>query len=226
MDVYLAIVSKREVRAYADRPLPDDAVRRLLEAGRVAGSSRNRQARRFIVLRDDALARAAEAVWAPENVSGAALAVAIVVRGKGPTGFDAARAAQNMMLAAWGDGIGSCPNGIANPEALAAVLGHDDDEQVATLLSFGYPARPGRPREPHARRVDRTRRPARVRRGGRSPLVAVASRCATTSAVQAPSDERPGRRPGRPRVRPSGPAPARSGAIEQDQWTSCAGFRA
>ena len=142
MDVYLAIVSKREVRAYADRPLPDDAVRRLLEAGRVAGSSRNRQARRFIVLRDDALARAAEAVWAPENVSGAALAVAIVVRGKGPTGFDAGRAAQNMMLAASNDGIGSCPNGIADADALAAVLGHGDDEQVATVISFGYPARP------------------------------------------------------------------------------------
>jgi nitroreductase len=141
VDVYLAIVSKREVRAYADRSLPDDAVRRLLEAGRLAGSSRNRQARRFVVLRDGALARAAEAVYSPGNVSGAALAVAIVIRGKGPTGFDAGRAAQNMMLAAWGDGIGSCPNGIADPEALAAVLGHADDEQVATVLSFGYPAR-------------------------------------------------------------------------------------
>jgi nitroreductase len=142
VDVFLAVVSKREVRAYADRPLPDDAVRRLLEAGRLAGSSRNRQARRFIVLREGALARAAEAVWSPENLRGAALAVAIVVRGKGPTGFDAGRAAQNMMLAAWGDGIGSCPNGIADPEALAAVLGHDDDEQVVTVLGFGYPARP------------------------------------------------------------------------------------
>jgi nitroreductase len=142
VDVYLAIVSKREVRAYADRPLPDDALRRVLEAGRLAGSSRNRQARRFVVLRDDALARAAEAVWSPGNVSGAALAVAIVIRGKGPTGFDAGRAAQNMMLAAWGEGIGSCPNGIADPEALAAVLGHAGDEQVATVLSFGYPARP------------------------------------------------------------------------------------
>ena len=142
MDVFLAVVSKREVRAYEDRPLPDEAVRRLLDAGRLAGSSRNRQARRFVVLRDAALARAAEAVWSPENVSGAALAVAIVIRGKGPTGFDAGRAAQNMMLAAWGDGIGSCPNGIADPEALAAVLGHADDEQVATVLSFGYPARP------------------------------------------------------------------------------------
>ena len=142
MDVFLAIVSRREVRAYADRPLPDDAVRRLLEAGRLAGSSRNRQARRFVVLRDGALARAAETVYAPGNLRGAALAVAVVVRGKGPTGFDAGRAAQNMMLAAWGDGIGSCPNGIADAEALAAVVGHDDDEQVVTVLGFGYPARP------------------------------------------------------------------------------------
>ena len=97
MDVYLAIVSKREVRSYADRPLPDDAVRRLLEAGRLAGSSRNRQARRFVVLRDGALERAAQAVWMPDNLRGAALAVAILIRGKGPTGFDAGGAAQNMM---------------------------------------------------------------------------------------------------------------------------------
>ena len=109
MDVYLATVSKREVRAYADRPLPDDAVRRLLEAGRLAGSSRNRQTRRFVALRDRALIE---------------------------------RAAQNMMLAASGDGIGSCPNGVADPGALATLLGHGDDEQVATVLSFGYPARP------------------------------------------------------------------------------------
>ena len=141
MDVYLAIVSKREVRAYADRPLPDDAVRRLLDAGRLAGSSRNRQARRFVVLRDGARARAAAAVWSPENVSGAALAVAIVIRGKGPTGFDAGRAAQNMMLAAWNDRIGSCPNGVADAERMREALGLGSDEQVATVLSFGYPAR-------------------------------------------------------------------------------------
>jgi nitroreductase len=142
VDAYLAIVSKREVRAYADRPLPDDALRRLLEAGRVAGSSRNRQARRFVVLRHSALERAAHTVYAPDNLLGAALAVAILVRGKGPTGFDAGRAAQNMMLAAWSDGIGSCPNGVADAAALAGLLGHGEDEQVATVLSFGYPARP------------------------------------------------------------------------------------
>lgn len=140
MDVFLAVVSKREVRAYADRPLPDEAVRRLLDAGRLAGSSRNRQARRFIVLRDGALARAADTVWASENVRRAALAVAVVVRGKGPTSFDAGRAAQNMMLAAWNDGVTSCPNGMPDAEATGAALGLGDDERVINILSFGYPA--------------------------------------------------------------------------------------
>jgi nitroreductase len=140
MDAYLAVASKREVRSYADRPLDAAAERRILEAGRVAGSSKNRQARRFVVLRDRALVeRAAECVYAPDNVLGAALVLAVVVGGKGPTTFDAGRAAQNMMLAASNDGIGSCPNGIADATALQTVVGHDDGEQVATVLTFGYP---------------------------------------------------------------------------------------
>jgi nitroreductase len=142
MDGYLTVVSKRDVRNYDDRPLPDDAVRRILEAGRVAGSSRNRQARRFIAIRDRALIeQAATAVYEAGNLLGAALVVAVLVRGKGPLGLDAGRAAQNMMLAAWSDGIGSCPNGIADADALQAALGHAEDEQVAIVLSFGYPAK-------------------------------------------------------------------------------------
>jgi nitroreductase len=143
MDAYLAVASKREVRRYDGRPLPEDAVRRVLEAGRVAGSSRNRQARRFVVLRDRALVeRAAAAVHVPENVLGAALVVVVVTGRKGPTSFDAGRAAQNMMLAAWNEGIGSCPNGIADSEALASVVGASEEEQIAIVLTFGYPARP------------------------------------------------------------------------------------
>src|SRR3954463_2386093 len=103
MDAFLAVVSKREVRRYDARPLDEDSSRRILEAGRVAGSAANRQHRRFVVLGDrDA---AAEAVYAPDNLRGATLVVAIVVAGKGPLAFDAGRAAQNMMLAAWSEGI-------------------------------------------------------------------------------------------------------------------------
>ncbi len=149
MDAYLAIVSRREVRDYDGRPLPDDAVRRILEAGRVAGSSRNRQQRRFVVLSDREAVAAA--VFNPGNVRGAALVVAIVVSGKGPLALDAGRAAQNMLLAAHADGIGSCPNGIADAEVMAAAVGIAEGEQVATVLTFGYPARP---RDPERRSAE------------------------------------------------------------------------
>jgi nitroreductase len=144
--IYLAVVSKREVRDYAARPLGADAARRILEAGRIAGSSKNRQARRLLVLRSPTLVeRAAEAVYAPSNLRGAALVVAIVTRGKGPLAFDAGRAAQNMMLAAWNEGIGSCPNGVGDPERMRDVLELAADEQVTTVLTFGCPARPRDP---------------------------------------------------------------------------------
>jgi nitroreductase len=149
VDAFLAVASKREVRRYADRPIPPETERRILEAGRVAGSSKNRQPWRFVVLADrETIERAAEAVWAADNVLGARLVVAVVVRGKGPVSFDAGRAAQNMMLAAWNEGVGSCPNGIADAAEMREVLGLDDEDHFAILLSFGFPAGD---RDPEAR---------------------------------------------------------------------------
>jgi hypothetical protein len=49
----------------------------------------------------------------PGNVRGAALVVALLVGGKGHLSFDAGRCAQNMLLAAWNDGVGGSPNGRA-----------------------------------------------------------------------------------------------------------------
>ena len=145
VDAYLAVVSKREVREYAEREIEPEAERRILEAGRVAGSSKNRQARRFVIVRIEGVREeVASCVYAGANVRGAALVVAIVVGRKGPTAFDAGRAAQNMMLAASNDGIGSCPNGIAEADRLREVLQHGEDEQVATVLTFGHPHTPRR----------------------------------------------------------------------------------
>jgi nitroreductase len=77
--------------------------------------------------------------------------VAIVISGKGPTSFDAGRAAQNMLLAAWNEGVGGSPNGIAEEEPVRAALGLAEEERVAIVLSFGYPARP---RDPSARSAE------------------------------------------------------------------------
>jgi nitroreductase len=148
MDTYLAVASRREVRSYAARPLEEDVARRILDAGRVSGSSKNRQPWTFVVLEDETAAEAARSVFSPPNLLGAPLVVAIVTRGRGRTQFDAGRAAQNMMLAGWNEGVGSCPNGPVDREALERLLGLDEEEELAILLSFGYPARP---RDPSAR---------------------------------------------------------------------------
>jgi nitroreductase len=151
VDTYLGIVSRREVREYADRPLPDDVVRRILEAGRLAGSSQNKQQRRFVIVDGDLQARLAENVFVPDTVRGAAFVVAIGTSGGGPSGFDAGRAAQNMMLAAWNDGVGSCPNGMPDRDRVADLLGLPDGETPAIVLTFGYPAHPA---DPQSRSAD------------------------------------------------------------------------
>ena len=145
MDTFLAIASRREVRDYEPRALPPDLEERILDAGRLAGSSKNRQPWRFEVVPGELLA---DLVYEPANLQGAPFVVAIVVRGKGPVSFDAGRAATNMQLAAWNEGVGSCPNAIADEPAARAGLGLDDEEKVAIVLSFGYPAKP---RDPESR---------------------------------------------------------------------------
>jgi nitroreductase len=148
VDARLVIASRREVRAYADRPIPDDVRERILDAGRLAGSASNRQPWRFLVLDDESLReRVAACVFERDNIRGAQLVVAVAVSGKGPVSFDAGRASQNMMLAAWDEGVGSCPNGMTDRERTADLLGLEEGEQPAIILSFGYPAMPRNPEE-------------------------------------------------------------------------------
>jgi nitroreductase len=137
MDVYLAIASKRDERNYAQTPIPDDVVRRILDAGRLAGSARNRQLWEFVLV-ETAKEQLAATVHEPANVQTAALVVAIC---GAATGMDVGRCAQNMMLAAWNEGVASCPNGLRDPEAAAEICG----AEVKTILTFGYPARPRNP---------------------------------------------------------------------------------
>jgi nitroreductase len=137
MDTFLAIASKRDTRRYADRPVPEDVRQRILDAGRVAGSARNRQPWRFLIVESSERREAlAGAVYEPANVRGAQLVVAIAGSGS----LDNGRCMQNMMLAAWNDGVASCPNGIADADKAAAALGLDEGDELAVVLTFGYPA--------------------------------------------------------------------------------------
>jgi nitroreductase len=177
MDTFLAIASRREVRAYDGRPIADDVVRRILDAGRVSGSAGNQQPWRFVLVSGEAQAALADAVSEPGNVRGAALVVALLVGGKGHVSFDAGRCAQNMLLAAWNDGVGGSPNGLADRDAANAIVGVPEDSSIEIVLSFGYPARP---RDPESRSAEEWS--ARARRKPLEELVERLSRPASTSA--------------------------------------------
>ena len=162
MDAYLAVVSKREVREYADRSVPAADLDKILQAGRATGSARNRQPWRFVLVTDRQRLRAlARFVAAPPNLEGCAAAIAISMPSAGQ-GFDAGRAAQNMMLAAWSLGIGSCPNSVVDQDQAREVLEVASDRHIQIILSLGYPRR--------APRLEATAAEAVLERIDRRPL--------------------------------------------------------
>src|SRR5438445_6996408 len=142
MDAYLAAVAKREVREYTDRPLPEDVLTKILQAGRATGSAKNSQPWRFVILKDRQHRHdLADAMMAPRNLDRCAVAVAVVLLNE-RLRFDAGRVAQNMMVAAWALGVGSCPNSVRPDEhdRLRQDLGIPADAAIATIITLAYPA--------------------------------------------------------------------------------------
>jgi len=151
MDAYEAIIKKRDRREYDGRPIPEETLHRILQAGRMAGSSSNSQPFRFIVMRDPA----AKQKLAPAGPGTAPLVNAplgiVICLQQGRRDFDVGRAAQNMMVAAWAEGIHSCPIGLREETVASEALGLPDDYVAAIGVSFGYPSPTATPREPGKR---------------------------------------------------------------------------
>jgi nitroreductase len=142
LDTYLAVASKRDWRSYADRSVHEELQRRILDAGRLSGSSQNKQQWTFVVIEDaEVKEAAAQTVYTQSNVRKCAFAVAIATPG-GKFPLDVGRAMQNMMLVAWSEGVVSCPNGMPDPEAAAKVLGLGEGVLPVNIPSFAYPKRP------------------------------------------------------------------------------------
>jgi nitroreductase len=143
MNTYECIKAKRDVREFSERPIPEEVLHVIVNAGRLAGSSKNTQPWTFIVIRDrETLGQLSQTgTWAG-HLAGAAAAVAIVnvpsVRWQ--VMFDVGRAAQNMMLAAWEAGVASVPAAIYEEAAAKDILGVPGELELHVALSFGYPA--------------------------------------------------------------------------------------
>jgi nitroreductase len=161
MNVSDAIRTKRAIRKFQDKPLLDDVVRAILNAGRRSQSSKNEQAWQFISIRDKSVLKALSecGTWAG-HLAGAALGVAILTpdpEGKFQIMFDAGQAAAFMQLAAWELGVGSVPASIYEEEKAREILNFPPEWHLRVALSFGYP-------------LDEEKLSAAPKKGGRKSL--------------------------------------------------------
>jgi len=145
METWEAITSRRNVRSFADRPIPAADLDRILEAGRRSPSSQNWQPWDFILVTDREQLRELAGVWrGAAHVAGAAAAIVVI----GPAAdnefhraqLDLGQATMAMILAAADLGIGSCHAGVADVQLARRLLGFPQDRGWAFLISLGYPA--------------------------------------------------------------------------------------
>jgi nitroreductase len=144
MESYQLILSLRAVRHFTTQPVPEDVLERILQAARWTGSAKNTQPWQFVVVhKRETLQELATFGKYASHLAGAALGIVVAVP-PGYASFDAGRVTQNMMLAAWTDGVGSCIASLDESKA-RALLAIPADFQAHTAISFGYP-QPDAPR--------------------------------------------------------------------------------
>ena len=163
METWDAITSRRNLRQFADRPLPPEILERILEAGRRAPSSRNGQPWDFVVVTDRDQLRELSTVWrGGGHVAQSAVTVALLVddvddqHARETQQYDLGQASMAMMIAAADAGVGTGHSAVGDQDKAREVLGAPGGKRVAYLLDFGYPAdRPLKPiRNPDRRPLD------------------------------------------------------------------------
>src|SRR5262249_8502768 len=144
MEVFDAVRTVLAVRKYQDKPIPLDVVRRIVEAGRLTGSSMNGQPWHFIVVQDrDILRQLGALAKTGPYIAQAPLAIVVTIQRTTFAVSDASRAIQSMMLTAWSEGIGSNWVGFRGLTGFIARLHTRDDIDLLAILRFGYRAQAG-----------------------------------------------------------------------------------
>ncbi|MFT4889444.1 MAG: nitroreductase [Halobacteriales archaeon] len=161
MDVRDAILERRSVRSYTDRPLPRETIETVLDSVRMAPSASNRQDWRFLVADDEGTIEALyEAAEQQEFVLEASAVIAGVATdpetemqcGIRAGVVDVSIALDHLMLRAAEEGLGTCWLGAFDQDESREILGVPEDEEIVALMTIGYP-------QADLRTVDKDRKP-------------------------------------------------------------------
>lgn len=143
MDALDALRSKRDTRSYRPDAIDADKLERVLDAARMAGSAKNRQPVRLVVVTDTdtkvALRDAGDfASWI--DTAPVVVVAAVAIDAGQRRLFDAGRHLQNLMVAAHAEGLASCPVTIHHFDVARSVLGIPDDVEPVMIVTLGEPA--------------------------------------------------------------------------------------
>lgn len=151
MDIWTAVKNRRSIRKFTDDPVEDKVLKNLvLEAGIWAPSGGNAQAWRFLVITDPKILNKLKLVspgllGTPNSVIVICQDLAYALERGGELGvktlslMDTAMAAQNIMLAAYAVGLGTCPIASFHPEAVQKIIGLPAHIYPQLLISVGFP---------------------------------------------------------------------------------------
>ena len=141
MEAFDAVRTLLAVRRYQDRPIPENIVKKIVEAGRLTGSAMNLQPWTFIVVQDrETLRRLGSLARSGPYVAEAPFAIVVAIDKTGYAVSDASRAIHSMLLVAWSEGVGSNWVGFGGMGKVNALLEIPTGLDALAILPFGYPA--------------------------------------------------------------------------------------
>jgi nitroreductase len=134
--------SRRSIRCFKDEMISKDVIKMILEAGRWTPSASNRQAWRFIVIKNkEMIKKLSETAIYGKFIREAPVLVAIIGKvHENPNWYvqDTSLASMQMMLMAWSLNIGTCWIGSMDREKAKEIIGIKKDDFLLTILPFGY----------------------------------------------------------------------------------------
>lgn len=153
MDVLEAIRTRRSIRSYLEKAVEQEKLDHVLEAARLAPSGANRQAWKFVIVKDKDLRKKLAGITRGQSfVAGAPVVIAAVATdpsvttgsGEPAHRIDIAIAVDHMTLAAHALGLGTCWIGAFDQRGAERLLGVPDSAEVVVLLALGYAAEEGK----------------------------------------------------------------------------------
>jgi len=150
--VYDIICQRRSIRRFQNKPLPENILQKLVNAARLAPSGANIQPCVYVIVDDRELvdslfpclkwaAYIAPAGNPPQGERPVAYIVVLVDLHRKKKGgeVDAAAAVENILISAWGEGIGTCWLGAVDRKQIKSILRIPHHLVVNSVVALGYP---------------------------------------------------------------------------------------